>query len=45
MSQVEKQIPKYLDWAGHFYGNDLDLEHYEILTIQYIPKKERKLET
>lgn len=45
MSQVEFSTPKLLNWAGHFYGNDLDLEHYEILTVQYIPKKERKVET
>ena len=42
---MSQALPKYLDWAGHFYGDGLDLEHYEILTVQYIPKKERAAET
>lgn len=45
MSQVETKTPKYLDWAEHFFGDGLDLEHYEILMMQRIPKKERKSET
>lgn len=34
-----------LGWSGHFYGSGLDLEHYEILMVQYVPAKDRKLET
>lgn len=45
MTQVQKELPKLLNWADHFYGDGLDFEHYEILMVQHIPKKERKLET
>ncbi len=36
---------QYLEWAGNFFGGGLDFEHYEILMIQYVPKKDRKIET
>ncbi len=29
-------------WLGHFFGGALGLQHYEVLTIQHIPIKERK---
>lgn len=34
-----------LGWSGHFYGSGLDLEHYEVLMVQYVPAKDRKIET
>lgn len=29
-------------WLGHYFGGALSLPHYEVLTIQHIPAKERK---
>lgn len=32
-------------WLGHFFGGTLGFLHYEVLTIQHIPLKERKDES
>lgn len=34
-----------LTWSGSFFGDGLDLEHYEILMMQYVPAKDRKIES
>ncbi|WP_252512868.1 hypothetical protein [Acinetobacter brisouii] len=35
---------KHLRWMGDFYANNFTFDHYEILTIANVPKKERKIE-
>lgn len=44
---MNPSVPKseYLRWTGEFYCNNLAFDHYEILMINKIPKKERKIET
>lgn len=34
-----------LFWSGNYYGSRLNPDHYEILTIQHVPNKERKDES
>lgn len=44
---MNPSIPKseHLNWTGEFYNDNLAFDHYEILMINHIPKKERKIET
>lgn len=44
---MNPSVPKseYLNWTGEFYCDNLAFDHYEILMINGIPKKERKSET
>lgn len=44
---MNPSVPKseYLNWVGEFYNDNLAFDHYEILMINKIPKKERKIET
>lgn len=44
---MNPSLPKseYLNWTGEFYNDNLAFDHYEILTINHVPPKERKIET
>ena len=44
---MNPNVPKseYLDWIEMFYCDNLTFDHYEILTINNIPKKDRKNES
>lgn len=43
---MNPSVPKseYLTWTGEFYCDNLAFDHYEILMINHIPQKERKIE-
>ncbi len=44
---MNPSIPKseHLEWMGEFYNDNLAFDHYEILMINHIPLKDRKVET
>ena len=45
--RMNPNIPKseHLKWTGAFYNDNLAFDHYEILMINRVPKKERSVET
>src|SRR5690606_1370421 len=44
ITQVTPNQHQYLNWTGGLFGDGLDLEHYEIMMMQYVPAKDRKIE-